>query len=127
MQRITVLTATLAAALVSASPVAAQGHSAHHHPAGAKILMPGVVVEPVCSFARRLTGSALQECARHLTVQESHPALLASDSILYLLDARGLVDQLRRLVGQSVKLDGTVFPAGNTYLIVVDSVRAAVP
>jgi len=30
-------------------------------------------------------------------------------------------------VGRSVKVDGTVFPAGNTYLIVVDSLRAGTP
>ncbi len=132
MQRLTELSLTLGAALCISAPLAAQGHTTHRHPAGAKIIMPGVVVEPVCRFAQRLEGAALQDCVRHISDQDFHPALLASDSMLYLLHASSTTGpdtraRLRQLVGQSVKVDGTVFPAANAYLIVVDSIRTTIP
>src|SRR2546427_11891068 len=114
---------TILAALGSTS-LAAQAH-AHRHPSGAKIIMTGVLVEPLCHFAQRSTNSATQDCLKHLTDRQLRPALLDSnDSTLYFLHSpagRNLATpQVRRLLGQTVKVDGTVFPAGNTYLIVVD-------
>ncbi len=119
---------TTLATLGSAS-LAAQGHTAHRHPSGAKIIMTGILVEPLCHFAQSSTHAALQDCLKHLTDQQLRPALLdTDDSTLYFLHSptgRHLAaTQVRRLVGQSVKVDGTVFPAGNTYLIVVDSLRS---
>ena|SRR5438552_4917973 len=114
------------------APLAAQGHSAHRHPSGAKIIMTGILVEPLCQFARNLRGPELQNCVQKLSDGQFRPALLdSSDSTLYVLhgpsDKELGTAQVRRLVGQSVKVDGTVFPAGNTYLIVVDSLRANIP
>ncbi len=114
------------------APLTAQGHSAHRHPSGAKIIMTGILVEPLCQFARKLSGPELQSCVQKLSDRQFRPALLDSnDSTLYLLhspsDGELGTAQRRRLVAQSVKVDGTVFPAGNTYLIVVDSLRASTP
>ncbi len=132
MQRLTSLSITLGAALCAAAPLPAQGHTTHRHPFGANILMLGVLVEPVCSFVQKKEGSDLRECLGYIPDQDFHPALLASDSTLYILHGspttgRVARTRLRQLVGQSVKVDGTVFPAGNTYLIVVDSIRRTAP
>ena len=129
--RIVVRLFTTLATLGSTS-LAAQAHATHRHPSGAKIIMTGVLVEPLCHFAQRSTNSATQDCLKHLTDRQLRPALLDSnDSTLYFLHSpagRNLATpQVRRLVGQTVKVDGTVFPAGNTYLIVVDSVRSWTP
>ena len=93
--------------------------------------MTGLLVEPLCHFALR-PGSAQQDCLKQLSDQQLRPALLnTDDSTLYFLHSPAGKDlratQVRRLVGQSVKVDGTVFSAGNTYLIVVDSLRSATP
>ena len=131
MRHVVLLFAAFAAIPGSAS-LAAQGHTTHRHPSGAKIIMTGVLVEPLCHFAQTPTNSAIQDCLKGLTDQQLRPALLDSaDSTLYFLHSpagRELgIAQVRRLVGRSVKVDGTVFPAGNTYLIVVDSLRAGTP
>ena len=114
--------------LGAAVPLGAQGHTAHRHPRGAKILITGVLVEPLCQFAQP---SAVQDCLKHLGDEQLQPALLDSDSTLYLLRSStgsGLTPaQARRLLGQTVKVDGAVFPAGNAYLIVVDSLRVNTP
>ena len=128
MRHVVALFTTLAAILGSAR-LAAQGHTTHRHPSGAKIIMTGMLVEPLCHFAQR---SAIQDCLKDLKDQQLHPALLDSnDSTLYFLHSPAGRDfstaQVRRLVGRSVKVDGTVFPAGNTYLIVVDSLRTGTP
>ena len=120
------------AGLAIAAPLAAQGHRAHRHPSGAKIIMTGILVEPLCQFAQKSSGPALQDCVQKLSETEFRPALLdSSDSTLYMLHSLSTRElataQLRRLIGQSVKVDGTVFPAGNTYLIVVDSIRSNTP
>ena len=122
------LTATLAVG----APLAAQGHRMHRHPSGAKIIMTGILVEPFCQFAEKLKGSDLQGCVQNLAAGQFRPALLdTDDSTLYVLHSPADGDlgtaRVRRLVGQSVKVDGTVFPAGTTYLIVVDSLRANTP
>jgi hypothetical protein len=116
----------LTVALGISAPLSAQGHTAHRHPPGAKIIMTGILIEPLCHFAQQPTGSSVRACMEKLSDQQLRPALLdGDDSTLYVLHApagRELSGaQLRRLVGQSVKVDGTVFPAGNTYLVVVDS------
>jgi len=123
---------TISAAAIGIAPLAAQGHTTHHHPSGAKILMTGVLVEPLCHFALKPAGSLQQDCLKQLSDQQLRPALLnTDDSTLYFLHSSIgkdlLAAQVRRLIGQSVKVDGTVFSAGNTYLIVVDSLRSATP
>ena len=115
-------------ATLGGTSLAAQAHATHRHPPGAKIIMTGVLVEPLCHFAQRSTNSAAQDCLKHLTDRQLRPALLDSnDSTLYFLHSPAggnlATPQVRRLLGQTVKVDGTVFPAGNTYLIVVDSLR----
>jgi len=109
-------------------PLGAQGHAPHRHPRGAKILITGALVEPLCQFAQPTT---VQGCLKNLGDQQLQPVLVDSDSMLYVLrsaGASGLDPALiRRLLGQSVKVDGTVFPAGNAYLIVVDSLRVNTP
>jgi hypothetical protein len=89
--------------------------------------MDGTLVDPLCAFARRLSDSAQARCSLQRTDDDFHPALLAPDSGLYLLTfdkaARIRTTATRRLVGKSVKVDGTVFAAGNAYVIVVDSIR----
>ncbi|MGH7699314.1 MAG: hypothetical protein ACREMJ_02180 [Gemmatimonadales bacterium] len=126
------LSLILTAALGISARLSAQGHTAHRHPSGAKIIMTGILVEPLCHFAQKPTGSGVQACLQKLLDQQLRPALLNSDdSTLYVLHspAGGELSgaQVRRLVGQSVKVDGTVFPAGNTYLIVVDSLTLSTP
>jgi hypothetical protein len=85
------------------------------------------LVDPLCAFARRLADSAQARCSLQRTDDDFHPALLGIDSGLYLLTfdtaASSRNAATRRLVGKSVKVDGTVFPAGNAYLIAVDSIR----
>ena len=44
---------TILAALGSTS-LAAQAHATHRHPSGAKIIMTGVLVEPLCHSLRDL-------------------------------------------------------------------------
>ena len=125
------LSMLLTAAAAMWTPLAAQGHTAHRHPSGAKIIMTGILVEPYCQFAQKLKGSGLQACVQRLSAGEFRPGLLdTSDSTFYVLhglSAGDLGPRVRQLVGQAVKVDGTVFPAGKTYLIVVDSVRADTP
>ena len=122
----------LTAALGTSASLSAQGHTAHRHSSGAKIIMTGILVEPLCHFAQKPTGSSVRACVEKLSDPQLRPALLdRDDSTLYLLHAPAGQElsgaQLRRLLGQSVKVDGTVFSAGNTYLIVVDSLALRRP
>ena len=108
----------------------AQVHQKHHHPRGAKIIMIGTLVDPLCAFAQQLADSAQARCARQHADRSFRPALLA-DGELYLLwfdhDADRREPASRAFVGKEVKVDGTVFPAGESYLIVVDSLRPTTP
>ena len=118
----------LAAALSLASrSLPAQAHGAHRHPRGAKIIMTGVLVDPYCAFAQQLADSAQVRCSRQRLDHGFQPALLTSESELYVLafatDASRRTAATHGLVGTDVKVDGTVYPAGNAYLIVVDSIR----
>jgi hypothetical protein len=118
----------LAAALGLASrSLPAQAHAAHRHPRGAKIIMTGVLVDPLCAFAQQLADSAQARCSRQRLDHGLQPALLTSESELYVLafatDATRRTAATQGLVGTDVKVDGTVYPAGNAYLIVVDSIR----
>ena len=121
----------LAAVLLApAWSLRAQAHEQHHHPRGAKIIMIGTLVDPLCAFAQQLTDSAQARCARQHADRSFRPALLA-DGELYLLgfdhDADRRESASRAFVGKEVKVDGTVFPAGDSYLIVVDSLRLSKP
>jgi len=108
----------------------AQAHPEHHHPRGAKIIMVGTLVDPLCAFAQQLPDSTQARCSRQHLGRSFQPALLA-DTELYLLafdhDADRRVASVQGLVGRQVKVDGTVYPAGNVYLIVVDSLRLSGP
>ena len=110
--------------------VQAQAHPEHHHPRGAKIIMVGTLVDPLCAFAQQLPDSAEARCSRQHLGRTFQPALLA-DAELYVLafdhDADRRTASVQGLVGKQVKVDGTVYPAGNAYLIVVDSLRLSEP
>ena len=117
----------LAAVTVAvAGPVQAQAHMAQHHPRGAKINVTGTIVHPLCRFAHELPDSA-QACAQQHPSAGLEPVLIAEGE-LYLLAfdhegaSRGV--PTAALMGKAVKVDGTVYPAGSSYLIVVDSIRA---
>lgn len=121
----------LAAAIIAGTgSVEAQAHREHHHPRGAKIIMVGTLVDPLCAFAQQLPDSAQAGCSRQHSDHAFQPALFA-DGELYVLgfqqDADHQSAALRVLVGKQVKVDGTVYPAGSSYLIVVDSLRSASP
>jgi len=107
--------------------VEAQAHTAHHHPRGAKIIMMGTIVHPLCAFAHELTDSAQARCSQQHP-SGGLPPVLTADNELYLLafDHAGAsrAAPTDSLVGKAVKVDGTVYPAGSSYLIVVDSIRA---
>ena len=114
------------AAVAVTGPLRSQAHT-HHHPRGAKIVMIGTVVDPVCSFAQQLPDSARAGCS-HQHQANAHPPVLLADGELYVLafeGARGHITSADGLLGRRVKVDGTVYPAGSSYLIVVDSLRAA--
>ncbi len=125
MLRPAVLLAAVTAAI--AGPVQAQAHMAHHHPRGAKIIMTGTIVHPVCTCAHEMPDSAQAPCSQQHPSAGLEPVLLAEGE-LYLLAfdhagaSRGLPTEA--LIGKAVKVDGTVYPAGSSYLIVVDSIRA---
>ena len=115
---------------VGTGSVQAQAHQAHRHPRGAKILMAGTLVDPLCAFAQQVPDSSQARCTRQHLGRTFQPALLA-DSELYVLafdhDADRRAAAIQELVGKQVKVDGTVYPAGNSYLIVVDSLRLSKP
>jgi len=122
----------LATALGLASrSLPAQAHGAHRHPRSAKIIMIGVLVDPLCAFAQQLADSAQARCSRQRPDHGFQPALLTNESELYVLsfdsDASRRTAATQVLVGTEVKVDGTVYPAGNAYLIVVDSIRPTRP
>jgi hypothetical protein len=89
--------------------------------------MNGTVVDPMCAFVQQAADSAQARCAdeqRDTTL----PPMLIADGELYVLKFGGTsapsLSAARALLGKRVKVDGTVYPAGNSYLIVVDSLRA---
>ena len=105
--------------------VAAQGHPTHHHPRGAKIVMIGTLVNPTCAFVQQAADSAQARCVQQQ--RSTFPPVLMGDGELYVLDfnrasAAG-ESPSQALLGKRVKIDGTVYPAGSSYLIVVDSMR----
>jgi hypothetical protein len=106
----------------------AQAHTAHHHPRGAKIIMIGTIVHPLCAFVQQVADSAQVHCAQQQRGATLPPVLVA-DGELYVLEfspaAAPTVAASRALLGKHVKVDGTVYPAGNSYLVVVDSIRVA--
>ena len=108
--------------------VPGQGHGEHRHPSGAKILLGGSLADPVCHFARQLTGSAGARCAEQRDEVRSSLVLLSSDSVLYLLATDGMseaaVAAARKLIGREVRVNGTVFRAANGYVVMLDSVWA---
>jgi hypothetical protein len=108
----------------------AQAHQEHRHPRGAKIIMVGTLVDPLCAFAQQLPDSAQASCSRQHSGRTFQPALLA-ETELYVLafdhDADLRLAGVQGLVGKQVKVDGTVYPAGNAYLIVVDSLHLSEP
>ena len=116
--------------VLTTGSVQAQAHREHRHPRGAKIIMNGTLVDPFCAFAQQLPDSAQARCSHQHLDRVFQPALLA-DSELYVLgfehDAARRSAAVQVLVGKQVRVDGTVFPAGNAYLIVVDSIRLASP
>ncbi|MGH7614506.1 MAG: hypothetical protein ACREMW_10775 [Gemmatimonadales bacterium] len=122
-------TPLILAAVLAAGTASVQAQ-AHHHPRGAKIIMVGTLADPLCVFAQQLADSAQANCSRQHLDRSFQPALLV-DSDLYLLgfnhDADRRVQALQALVGKQVKVDGTVYPAGTAYLIVVDSIRLSSP
>src|SRR5437899_12318038 len=107
--------------------IAAQGHPTHHHPRGAKIIMIGTVVDPTCAFVQQAADSVQARCADQQRDTTLSPMLIA-DGELYVLKfgetTAATASAARPLLGKRVKVDGTVYPAGNSYLIVVDSIRA---
>ena len=124
MLRTAFLAVTVAAA--TARPMQGQAHTAHHHPRGAKIIMMGTLVDPLCAFAQQVSDSAQARCSHEHPGTDVQPVLLA-DGELYLLASRAATPRSAApdaLLGKRVKLDGTVYPAGTSYLIVVDSMRA---
>src|SRR5438034_7585525 len=53
----------VALAVFVTSPAQAQGHTMHHHPRGAKIIMIGTVVDPMCAFVQQAADTAQARCA----------------------------------------------------------------
>ena len=108
----------------------AQAHTAHHHPRGAKIVMIGTIVDPRCAFVQQVADSAQAPCAQQQRGRSLPPVLIA-DGELYVLDLSGAPASTSstpgKLLGKKAKVDGTVYPAGNSYLIAVDSIRVAAP
>jgi hypothetical protein len=120
----------MAAIAAGTGSLQAQAHQEHHHPRGAKIIMVGTLVDPLCAFVQQVPDSAQARCSGQHTATSFQPALLSSPE-LYLLafdhDAQQRTAAIQKLVGKQVKVDGTVYPAGNVYLIVVDSLRPSEP
>ncbi len=67
------------------------------------------------------TGLALASVPLFAEEYEAHRRLSFDPS------ARGRSASFHAMIGKQVKVDGTVYPAGNAYLIVVDSVRTTTP
>ena len=125
MLRTAFLAVTVTAA--AARPLQGQAHTAHHHPRGAKIIMMGTLVDPLCAFAQQVSDSAQARCSREHPGTDVQPVLSADGELYLLAFARAATPRLAAtdaLLGKRVKLDGTVYPAGTSYLIVVDSIRA---
>ncbi|HTT66587.1 MAG TPA: hypothetical protein VMF70_01035 [Gemmatimonadales bacterium] len=129
MSRTTLILAG-ALALLS-SPLAAQAHAVHRHPRGASIVLLGTLADPMCAFAQQLADSAQARCAGQHAHRRLEPVLLSDESVLYLLafrpGASGRSASVQAMIGKRVQVEGTVYPAGNAYLVVVDSVRTSTP
>ncbi len=130
MARQILVLAGLGIAIMVPSPTVEQVHPDHRHPAGAKIIISGTIVDPVCRFAEDLSGSAHKECAFERTGENPSLVLIGRDGNLYLLDVpekapRGEIEVSAQLIEQRLTVMGTVFPAGSAYLILVDSVSIA--
>src|SRR5438477_621899 len=63
------------------------------------------------------------------SISHAYPSRRHAGSVrhLRLVRRRGHHRSCRQSLGTQVKVDGTVYPAGNAYLIVVDSLRIASP
>ena len=110
----------------------AQAHTGHRHPSGAKIIMIGTIVDPSCRFALNLSGPAHRQCAQACADRGVSLVLLGFDGNVYLLTtpgkpAAGENQRLRELAEQRIQVMGTVFTAGGSYLITVDSVGVPPP
>ena len=117
------------AVMLGAESAPAQGHGAHRHPSGAKILIDGTLVEPVCQLARQLSDSALARCVEQRGANRASLVLLSSDSALYVLATDAMKDDAvaaaRKLIGREVRVNGTVFRAANGYVVLLDSLWVA--
>ncbi len=130
MNRIASFPLVLALATGSARAAFAQAHTGHHHPPGAKIIMYGTIIDPSCRFALGLSGSTHRACAATCANRGVSLVLLGEDEHLYILTmpgrpAAGGNARVKPFLERRVKLMGTVFPAGESYLVAVDSVTAA--
>ena len=130
MNRIGSFSLVVALATGCARPAYAEAHTGHHHPPGAKIIVYGTIIDPSCRFTPGLSGSVHRECAATCANRGVSLVLLGEDEHLYILTAPGKPaagenSRVKSFLEQRVKLMGTVFPAGESYLVAVDSVRAA--
>lgn len=106
--------------------------STHHHAAGMKIIMKGQVVEPVGHFAPDSTvkgAPTVDDTSSPGDNRRLSPVMLGFDENLYLLypDNRKAKQKIASSVGKSAVVNGTVFPAGSGYIIVVDSLKHGSP
>ena len=104
----------------------AQAPMTHHHPRGAKIIMMGTLVDPVCAYALAVADSAESLCVGEHGTSHAQPVLRAGSQLYILgLESTGAskLGDIHSLLGKRVKVDGTVYPAGASYLIMVDSIR----
>jgi hypothetical protein len=130
MSRLVSFSVAVALATGSPPPAFAQAHIGHHHPPGAKIIMYGTIIDPSCRFTLGLSGSAHRECAAACANRGVSLVLLGEDDHLYILTASGKPaagqnSRVKSFLERRVKLMGTVFPAGDSHLVAVDSVSAA--
>jgi hypothetical protein len=93
--------------------------------------MHGTLIDPSCRFVDGLMGVAHRQCAQ-ACAEKGVSLVLLADSELYILAVPGKPAasanaKVKQYVKQEVKVMGTVFPAGQSYLIEVDSVAATTP
>src|SRR5439155_23754701 len=110
---------------------AVQTHHPHRPTRCAEIIIPGNIIYPSCRFVAGLTGVEHRRCAEAFAEKGVSLVLLAN-SELYILTVPGKPAasanaKVKQYVEQEVKVMGTVFPAGQSYLIEVDSVAATAP
>ncbi len=131
MRRLSLALALSALVPGAFSAAAAQAHHPHRHPRGAKIIMHGTIIDPSCRFVAGLMGVAHRQCAQ-ACAEKGVSLVLLANSELYILTVPGKPAasanaKVKQYVEQEVKVMGTVFPAGQSYLIEVDSVAATTP